>query len=320
MYRPNLPLHIDSTMITCARQCLQKFGREFCEGYRPAAYSVDLHAGACFATAIEVIYKAFWRDHKSLPDALALGHAAFFSEWGDFEIPEWKKTAKRPDRMWEAIEDYFMVYPPQTDHIQPFIAANGEPTFEYTFAIPLEPTHTHRLNDGCFPTHPSGQPFVYSGRFDMLGYHAHSGRPIPLDHKTTGSIGQNWAEGWDLRNQFLGYVWACRQCGLDVDSVMVRGIAIQVKEIKHAEALKLYTNELLDRWHEQLRRDLWRIRKAHDEGYFDYNFGDACTAYGHCAFMPVCVSGQPESWLSNYVVRKWNPLLKNPIADQRLAA
>lgn len=133
------------------------------------------------------------------------------------------------------------------------------------------------------------------------------------DEKTTGSsIGQNWADQWNLRSQFMGYVWACRQCGIDVDSVVVRGISIQKTQIVHAEAIKQYTDFMLQRWYEQLRRDLWRLRRSWDEGHFDFNLGDACTAYGNCIFTTVCQSASPNNWLSEFVVRHWNPLDKNP--------
>jgi hypothetical protein len=163
-----------------------------------------------------------------------------------------------------------------------------------------------------FPEHPNGGPFIYTGRFDMLGHI--NGTPIVRDEKTTGgSIGQNWAEQWDLRAQFIGYVWACQQAGIPLDTVVVRSISIQKTQIVHAEAVKPYSKFIVDRWHEQLRRDLWRLRRCYDEGYWDYNLGEACTSYGNCMFMPVCSSRNPEAHLSNFEVRHWNPTNKNPV-------
>lgn len=338
--RPVLPLHIDSTMMTCFRSCPQKFYLEFVCGFRPPGISIDLHAGACFATGLEATYKALHMDKLSLPKALEKGLGAFLTAWGDFEIPEWKRTAKTADRMWEAISNpmgdeknkgYFDVYAPLTDPVQPYFDSQGHPTFEYTFAIPLEPIRigggtlgsvrggkdTYDAageEDMCFPCHPSGSPFIYTGRFDMLG--SYGGRPIVRDEKSTGaSIGQRWAEQWDLRSQFMGYVWACRECGIDVDQVCVRGISIQKTQIVHAEAFKQYSNFMIARWYEQLRRDLWRLRRQYDEGYFDFNLGDACTAYGNCMFQNVCQSPNVESWTSEFVVRHWNPLEKNPVKE-----
>lgn len=315
--QPVLPLYVDATMMTTYRSCPRKFLLEFVCGFRPSGLSIDLHAGACFANTLELVGQLVWRDGKSLTDALVLAHAAFWQNWGDFQIPDYKKTAKRPDRVWAAVEAYFKQWPPHTDHITPYIAADGKPTFEYTFAVPLEPT-ADTEEDGCFPKHPSGQPFLYSGRFDMLGQM--NGRPIIRDEKTSKGIGDKWSEQWDLRSQFIGYTWACQQCGIPVEEVAVRGIAILVGDIKLTEAIKPYNAHLVRKWHEQLRRDLWRLRRAWDSGYFDYNFADACTAYGNCAFMTPCGSTTPESWLNNYEVRRWDPLKKNPTGDAAAAS
>lgn len=315
-----LPLHFDSTMRSCFCSCPQKFFLEFVRGFRPPGLSIDLHAGACFASALEDVYRGIHLSKLPFSDALLRAHAGFFQRWGDIEVPEFKRTAKSKDRVWEAVEDYFRTYSPLTDHVQPYFAADGKPTFEYTFAIPLEPIWTEAPEDemanafeqGMFPRHPSGGPFLYCGRFDMLG--ALSGRPVVRDEKTTGSsIGDRWAEQWDLRGQFLGYLWACQECGIDAEEVVVRGVGIQKTQIKQIEAVKSYSKHLIERWKEQLRRDLWRLRRCWDEGYWDFNFADACTSYGGCMFNRVCQSATPESWLNEFEVRHWNPLQKNPI-------
>lgn len=303
--RPELPIFIDSTMITCFRQCPQKFWLEFCHGFRPGAKSIDLHAGGCFASALEDTYKGIFISNMSLEDAMMHAHGRFLINWGDFEIPSYKKTSKTMDRVWEAVEDYFTRYPPRTDHVQPYYS-NGQPTFEFTFAIPLD--------FPGWPRHPSGQPFIYCGRFDLLG--AYGDRPCVKDDKTTGtSISTNWSEKWDLRSQFIGYVWACQQSGIDLDTVVVRGIGILKTMFHQVEAMKVYGKNIVDRWLEQVRRDLVRIVASYEEDYWDYNLGDACTSYGNCIFLPVCSSTNPERWFNQYEVRHWNPLLKNPVVE-----
>lgn len=307
-----LPSHIDATMMSCFRSCPQKYYREFFQGLRPAGISIDLHAGACFASALEEVRKQIWLYKKTLGDALLIAQARFFQEWGDVEAPEWKRTAKTKDRVWDAVESYFAQYSPLTDHVRPYIGSDGEPTLEYTFAIPLEPAG--RINDGTlFPLHPSGDPFLYCGRFDMVG--EYNSLPCVCDEKTTGSsIGKNWAYQWDLRSQFIGYVWACQQDGnfTDLDTVVVRGIAIQATQIVHAEAIKPYAAHLIAKWHDQLRRDMWRLVRCYEGGHFDFNLGDACTSYGQCVFMAACASASPDTWIQDFEVRHWNPLVKNP--------
>lgn len=333
-YEAIMPLNVDSTMITCARSCLEKFRLEFVYGLRPGGISVDLHAGATFATGIEIFRKAFYEGNKPVDEALAIAHGAFTVAWGDFEIPSYKKTYKTFDRTWAAIEEYVKKFPPATDHLQPYFV-NGKPTFEFTFAIPLEPAaddqptpsgrryHTYDPDShaGKFPLHPNGQPWIYSGRFDMLG--KYQGRPAVEDDKTTGgSISTGWADKWNLRNQFLGYVWACQQSGLALDTVVVRGIAIQKTQIPIEEAVKTYSDHLVAKWYEQTRRDLWRIRKAWDTGYFDLNLADACTSFGNCIFMNICQSHESmrPNWFNDYEVRRWNPLHKNPIDENTKVA
>lgn len=321
-FTPKLSHYVDSTMLIARRSCSQKFFKEFCIGLRPPGLSIDLHAGGCFATALEVVRVVFWTEGQDMAKAMAKGHAAFELAWGDFIIPDYKRTAKTKDRMWEAVEDYFLTYPPITDHVKPFFRPDGRPTTEYTFAIPLEPAvdpkdyynlrEADRNDQKVFPLHPSGDPFLYCGRFDWLG--SYVSKPCPVDEKTTGrSISTGWAEQWNLRNQFIGYVWACRQQGMkDVDSVCVRGIAIQKTQFGQAEALKTYSDHLIDKWYEQLRRDLWALRRQWDEQYFDFNLGDACSAYGNCQFMDLCSSPNEQMWYPNYEKRYWNPTLKNP--------
>ena len=305
---PILPPYVDSTMMSAFRSCPRKFYNEFILGLRPSGISIDLHAGGVFAHCLEIVRKEIYLNGRTLPESLLRANAAFEIAWGDFVIPEHKKTNKRPDRVWAAVESYFETYVPSFDHIQPYFS-DGKPTFEFTFAIPLD--------FPGFPLHPvSGEPFLYSGRFDMLGEYL--GLPIVEDDKTSGSGHYaNWSEKWDLRSQFIGYTWACQQLGIPVSSVAVRGIGIQITQIAHAEAIKPYSDTLRDRWFEQLRRDLNRLVNCWNEGYFDYDFGESCTSFGNCMFTQPCQSSDPEPWLKTFEVRRWNPTLKNPVEEPK---
>lgn len=326
-----MPINIDSTMLTCFRSCPEKMRLEFIYGLRPGGISVDLHAGAAFATGLEAVRKAFYQKGKSLPDAMAEGYAAYSVAWGDFEIPDYKRTAKTRDNTWFAVEEYFAKWSPPTDHFQPYYL-DGKPSFEWSFAIPLEPcspewqpgrysSYEPEAHAGAFPLHPNGDPWLYSGRFDMLG--EYEKLPAFGDEKTTGgSISTGWSDKWSLRNQFIGYRWAMRQHGFDCRGGIVRGIAILKTKIDLQECFKPFSDDLEARWYEQLRRDMWRLRKAWDTGYFDLNLADTCTSYGNCIFMNVCMAsnGNRENWFNDFEVRRWNPLIKNPIAEKKEAA
>ncbi|HEY0723358.1 MAG TPA: PD-(D/E)XK nuclease family protein [Pyrinomonadaceae bacterium] len=310
-----LPREIDATQITCLRACPQKFKLEFCYGLRPTMFSVDLHAGGCFATGVETVGKAVHEHKLPLEVALQKGLAAYLDAWGDF-VPM-KDTPKTKERTWEAVEEYFKMWPPLTDHVQPHFI-QGKPTYETTFAIPLEPVNSKNVDTGdSFPLHPSGEPFIYTGKLDRLG--DWRGKLVGQDEKTTTSIGAKWSDQWLLRSQFMGYCWALQQMGLNVDTIIVRGIGILKTKFTLVEAAPTYTTFMLERWKEQLRRDLWRLRRMWDEGYFDFNLAEACTSYGGCPFNGLCTSPNPEAWMDQFTVRRWNPLLKNPVAEEKAA-
>jgi hypothetical protein len=308
--KADLPIYLDSTMMSTFRSCPKKFYREFVLGLRPVGLSVDLHAGGCFAAGLETFYDGYYIGGKSTESALMLAYRRFLAEWGDFESV--KDTPKSKDRVWEAIADpqegYIATYPPSTDKVQPY-RVDGKPTMEFTFAVPLEPIGDRETG---FPLHPvTGEPFLYSGRFDMLGEMGN--RPVVRDEKTTKSIAHNWSSQWDLRGQFSGYCWACQKHGLPVDTVVIRGIGILKTKFHQVEAIKIYDEHNIARWHEQLRRDTWRLVDMWNTEWWDYNLAESCSSYGGCAFLDLCNSKQEELWYPNYTIRRWNPLQKNPI-------
>ena len=314
-----LPLYLDSTMLSCFRGCPRKFYNEFIRGLRGSGTSIHLHAGGCVAKTFEEVYNMVHIEKKPVAEAMRRAYIQYDIDWPDEIEPPFyisNKTgekiyanAKTKDRVWEAIEGFFQKYPPLTDHIQPLQFQN-RPTVEFIFAIPL----TKDTLGYDVPTHPSGDPFLYSGRLDFLGHYQNVF--LPLDHKTGMSMASNWAEQWDLRNQFLGYVWACGQLGIDVQRhFAVRGIIIQKTELRYPEAIKTYPIELLERWKGQVARDIHRIVDCYSSGYWDYDFAETCTAYGQCQFFHACRAADPENWLKDFVPRFWNPLAKNPVAE-----
>ena len=312
-----LPLYLDSTMLTAFRSCPRKFYLEFCRGLRGEGISIDLHCGGCVAHCFETVYNAFHLHGATEEKALKLGLVQFDLDWGDVE-PKSRigvkgqkiySSPKTKERTWEVIEAYFRQWPPSTDHVQPLFIA-GQPTVEFTFAIPL----TEQTLGYPVPLHPSGDPFLYSGRIDFLG--RYGSIILPLDHKTGKYQDEHWAEKWDMRNQFIGYVWACEQLGLPVrGTYAVRGIIIQMTQHHLPEAIKFIPSGRMERWKGQLARDVHRLVDCHASGYFDYDFGETCTSYGLCQYFHACRADDEELWLKDFKPRFWNPLAKNPIAE-----
>lgn len=299
-FKPILPAHVDSTMLSAFRSCHQKHFKEFVRGIRPGKLSQDLHAGGVFAATLESVYKAV-HGGRDFQLAMAEAEIFFYKIWGDFPLDP--RNPKTPERMWSAVESYILHYGIKSDSVQPYIL-NGQPTFEYSFAIPLEGPD--------WPLHPvSGDPFLFVGRFDRLG--EWEGLPVILDDKTTKQAGDTWASQWDLRGQFLGYLWACQQQGIQVENVCIRGVVIQKTQIRHLQVIRPYTKHLIALWVEQTRRDLHSMVKCWNEDYWDYNFGETCSMYRGCVFKELCESPNPTAWEANFIEQRWNPLLLDPL-------
>jgi len=301
----DLPLVVDSTILSTFRACEEKGALEYVEGLAPSALGLDLHAGACIATALETLYDSIFYRNLSVAAALGATEIAFDAAWGDFEIPQYKLdagTAKTKERCFLAILDYASHYHPPHDHLLPYPGV--EKATEFSFGIPL----TRETTGLDFPLHPSGDPFIYAGRFDMLGlYH---GLPVVRDDKTCSSIGARWHDSWSLRAQFMGYCWAMRVLGIPLECVIVRGICIQKTQFKQVEAEKRFPSHLLDRWLRVIRSTLERFVRAAETGDWQYSFGTECTAYNGCPFLDLCTAPDPDQWKGDFSRRRWNPLTR----------
>ena len=320
----DLPIYIDSSTLSTWRACRRKFFWSTVNALYPTGKSIHLVAGGAIAAGCEAARKRVFYspDPPTCPfsDILDSAYAAFSKEWGSYQAPE--GAVKDYINSFSALREYLEAFDPRSDAVQPALRPDGTPAVEFTFSIPMEVEH------------PSGVPFLFVGRFDLLG--TYSGLHCVVDEKTTSSIGFTWDSQWDLRGQFLGYIWACQQLGYPVSTAVIRGIAIQKKEIKFATSIKQYPQHLIDRWHTQTILDLqdivtaWKLWKTegnsgwstheyqeHIEAQsFPYNFADACSSYGGCAFATLCSARDPTPFFSNYIRHRWDPLAKQPVKEQ----
>lgn len=290
-----LPLYIDSSMLTAARGCMRKYYWSYVQNLQPMGQSIHLIAGKAFASGCEAARKA--QIASSIPlsrqELLEAAIAPFLAEWGDFEAsPE---DAKNFHNTFAAFEEYICDrYHPYTDEVQP-IKFGASTTIEHSFAIPLP------IN------HPSGEPFIFCGRLDVYG-RWNGTLPVLLDEKTTSMMGAYWLRQWDLRGQFLGYCWAMRQLGIPVNTVIVRGIAIQKTQFQFAQLPLQIPNYLIDRWYDELIFSLEQLTTNWVRRRWSYCFGDACSSYGGCSFIDLCKADFPERWLNNFEERTWSPI------------
>lgn len=296
LQRPMFPHTVDSTMLATFRSCPQKFFRQYLQHWKPKTESVHLVAGGAFASGIEAARRAFYEEGASPDDAEAAGLKALIEHYGDFECPA--DSAKSLERMCGALEFYFANYPLGADGMEPTIMASGKRGIEFSFAEPLNFLHP-----------VSGDPVLYTGRADMVANFAEG--IYVVDEKTTSSLGASWSRQWEMRGQFTGYIWACRQVGIKAAGAIVRGVSILKTKYDTQQAITYRSDYEIDRWEEQTIRDLERMHRMWEDGWYDYALDHACAEYGGCSLVQVCKSSDPESWLPMYFEQRvWDPLLR----------
>lgn len=320
-----LPLYVDSSMLSTWRACKRKHFWSSIQALYPTGRSIHLVAGGAFAAGMEAVRKFVFSQPTPTSvthhEMLQAAYPAFLQEWGDYREPP--NHAKSFVNTFSALSYYLEQHPPASDVLQPYRRPDGSPAVEYRFAIPLPIMH------------PSGSPMLFVGRFDMIAMYVTEQAQIPCiqDEKTTYSMGVGWADSWDLRGQFIGYLWALRQQGMNISHAAIRGVAIQKTQFKVETALPQYPIHLIDRWYAQLIRDVttmvdtfdrWKfqgIEKFHLDpydtigNYYPYNYADACGSYGGCAFATLCLQRDPEAFMTNYIRHRWDPLAKQPVKE-----
>lgn len=297
--RPMFPNTVDSTVLGTFRSCPQKFMRQYLEHWKPKAQSVHLVAGGAFASGIEAARKSFYLSAAPAADAEADGLAALIRHYGDFECPS--DSPKSLERMCGALEFYFSQYPLGADGADPITLPNGQRGIEFSFAEPLPVNHPI-----------TGAPILYTGRSDMIAHRA--GGIYIYDEKTTSSLGAQWGRQWEMRSQFTGYAWAALKQGITTHGAIVRGVSILKTKYDTLEIPTYRTGYEIDRWEGQVVRDLQRMIRMWEEGYWDYSLDGACNEYGGCTFTRVCKSSDPETWLPMYFEpRVWDPLARREL-------
>lgn len=259
--------------------------------------SIHLHAGAAFAKALEITRREYFDNGKDFDTALAFGAAALFRAYGNIE-PSPKYTAKSARNLVGALKYYFECWP-ITEIITPWKpAATGKHAIEFSFAVPIPGV-----------LHPQTQtPLLYSGRFDMIGIHENA-LLLGEDDKTTSSLGEQWFNHWRLSNQIIGYVWGAQQHNIPLAGFSIRGISLLKTAYGNASATVLISPWQVERWVENLITTVRSMILSYHSGQWEYNFGQTCSAFGGCDYLPLCESPTPEQWTAiNFVQSEWNPL------------
>lgn len=294
--KTEFPEVLDNTIISKFRECPHSCNITYFQHMKSPFPNVHLHAGGCFASAIEAGRIAFYREGLSESAAVAISLEKMYEAWG--EPDQFASETKNLDRMMGALQFYWENYPLSSDKLKPYTFSGGTKGIEFSFAEPLEVLHP-----------VTGHPILYSGRSDMVaeGY----GGIYVVDEKTTSSLGAQWSRQWELRSQFTGYVWALSRIGVKSNGIIVRGVSILKTRYDTLEALTYRSGADIAKWYEQTNRTVRAMIKAWEEGYWDYNFGDACTNYGGCGLKEVCKSEDEDEMIKALLVKKvWDPLTR----------
>jgi hypothetical protein len=300
---------LDNTMRSAFVACPTKMYWAHHRHLAPPFDSVHLHAGAAFAKGVEVFRRVYWDPEQGggFDKALLAGFYALIKAYRydpDRELTEfWLNSNKTFDRVAAGYVDYWHEYRPEVDYLSPHMM-DGKPAVEFNAVLPLEEKHPM-----------TGEPLLYSIRFDMLG--EKNDTLFVVDEKTCSQLGPTWSKQWDLRAQFTGYIWGAKQYNLPVNAAIVRGCCLLKTGIKHGQVITYRPDWEIERWYEQLHRDIRRMKQCWQDQHWDLNLSDSCAAFGGCSFVKLCTSNNPEAWIErNYRIQEWDPTLSD---EQRLA-
>jgi PD-(D/E)XK nuclease superfamily len=171
---------------------------------------------------------------------------------------------------------------------------------------------------------PNG--WSYHGKTDLVGRDRRTRRLRLVEHKTAGRLDAAYVAKLPLDNQILGYAWAKREQGLDLDGVtynvtkkpqirqrqnetlndfyrrIEQDYADRPGEYFYRETLR-FSNKDVDRFAEELKRFTREIDRCAKEKFF-YQNTSQCTALGVCPFMKLCCDGVNKENLMLYRIKE----------------
>lgn len=336
------PEVLDSSIVNDLKKCPAKFSMAHCQDWKGFGTNVHLKAGGAFASGCEAVRRAYymgeykhWRpegvrcathgihyggtgcgDINPLdkipgewyftqgPDsnrelAIQNGVEVLMKEYGDFEAPTYGSgAAKTLDRMAGALIFYWDNYPLNHNTAFPVMLPGNKRGIEFNFTEVLPIDHPE-----------TGNPLLYTGRLDAVLNFA--GGTWGFDEKTTSSLGSSWGDKWGLRGQFIGYTWGCRQAGLPIKGIVVRGVSILKTKYECQESINEFPGWMVDQWYVELLEWLTDAKAAYLTKRWKHNYGDACDDFGGCAFKRACAYQDPLNFLSTNMERRhWDPITR----------
>lgn len=312
-YELTFPTWFDASGLALWKECPHKFFWNVIARQAPKGTNTHLHAGKVYAIAHDIARRHIYRG-GSIEEATAMGLKALIKAYGEYEPPTTPASAaaKTWDRVAAGFIQYYERFNPFEDRCIPISLEDDKVGAEYSFSIPFPGDLRHP---------DTGEPLLYSGRFDMLchlcsdpwpGHYTDAILASPIygfDDKTTWQMGPTWAQQWVLRSQFLGYTWSQRALGIDVRGFVVRGTAIQKQGIKFEEVILQHPKWRIARWLEATYLTIAEILNAWEAGFFKQVYDSACGSYGGCTYRKLCSVPDPLPIAVNeFETKHWNPV------------
>jgi len=281
-------------------RCAYQWYLSRCAYFTKYAYNIDLEFGGEFASAIEKVRIAYYKEGHSKEQALQIGvnniKDSFMVNFAESNISEALKT---PEKMIEVLRAYFDEYPLDTTAIVPFELADGSISVEQTFDIELPFNHPE-----------TGKPLIMSVKPDLIGMDF-QGKFVLVDEKTSKQTGMNDVVNtincYRTKNQFVQYVFGINHNkakfgDLDVTHMVIRRVVVTAKAMKEQKVVEEY-EFIIDKWYQQewwantlkLVADMLTSYKKYKENIAEPSMGAAWQqiafrkSYGNCeSFFKAC--------------------------------
>lgn len=289
-------LDIDNTKRSAFVACPRKYYWAYVRHLQPFHGSTALRYGSAWHAAMEAVYTEVkehgWKDL-----------ASYIPKVSAAVLKSWEKSNK--DQSF--FDDYRSIENLSFAFLLWIDAFSNDPGL-------LEVVNLERKFE--LPVPGLEDSVVFTGKIDMeIKY---GGAPFMNEHKTTGSPLGQAVERLHRSPQMLGYTWAMKQLGVDIDGAMVCLHHLSARKnkdgiwgkpkIEFQRSPQLYTDADLRDWLDSFKYTAERILEAREKMHFPM-FHDNCYQFGRCKYTALCEQDFVdfrEVNTADFIEREWD--------------
>jgi hypothetical protein len=328
------PTVISNSLIS-DKTCYLSWFRANCQKLTNGFKNSHLIAGGHFASACEIVRKAYYNEDFIESEAIEKGRIYIL------EAEDTGDAIKTNERLAATLEKYFKRFP-LSKEFSPAKLADGTHAIEYTFAFDLGIPH---------PDIPD-RNLLWMGKLDGLYEKIFQGKVshrFVLDEKTASELSRiiNSKDSYNPNgvidinkeedkyrtdSQFIGYHKAARLLGIKTDSTLVRKVPILTK---HEDAIELnipITDFMIDIWWSTFLSDInelvekYRFYKSKNMlpqvAFKPAYKGTICTSWGRkCEYIEGCLHKDGEAILAGsmkqLVSNQYEALTNMPLVEYK---